>query len=243
MKVWNKDHPYPGKPQKQRQRAQPIRYFRRKRNSKGNEAEETCDERWKGRGSKNKIGREKPRPRTPRNRSQTKLAYHVRRHRVELQRDRLEGTCRVKKIAVVIPDLMTVLRVGCPAGGARSCLEPLGPSVHTTLLVRTPVSRVPAFHNAAGTSTSNLCARVVPRLCRPRGLNSRTLRARPPRRARSSRGWSCQGNKVSPTRAVSVETAQTPSLSQRVPATQGTTPSTAGCALPRSRLPVLLFEP
>ena len=73
MKVWNKDHPYPGKPQKQRQQAQPIRYFRRKRNSKGKEPEETCDERLKGRGNKNMIGREKPRPRTPRNRSQTKL--------------------------------------------------------------------------------------------------------------------------------------------------------------------------
>ena len=42
-------------------------------------------------------------------------------------------------------------------------------------LVRAPVARV---------------SRVVPRLCRPRGLNSRTLRARPPRRARSQRGVS-----------------------------------------------------
>ena len=45
------------------------------------------------------------------------------------------------------------------------------------------------------------------------------------------------------TGAVSDETAQTPSLSQRVPATQGTTSNTAGCALPRSRLPVLPGAP
>ena len=45
------------------------------------------------------------------------------------------------------------------------------------------------------------------------------------------------------TRAVSDETAQTPSLSQRVPATQGTTANTAGCALPGSRLPVLPGAP
>ena len=45
------------------------------------------------------------------------------------------------------------------------------------------------------------------------------------------------------TGAVSDETAQTPSLSQRVSATQGTTPNTAGCALPGSRLPVLPVVP
>ena len=43
--------------------------------------------------------------------------------------------------------------------------------------------------------------------------------------------------------AVSDETAQTPSLSQRVQATQGTTPNTAGCALPGSQLPVLPVVP
>ena len=48
---------------------------------------------------------------------------------------------------------------------------------------------------------------------------------------------------LSPKRAVSVETAQTPSLSQRVPATQGTTANTAGCALPGSRRPVLPVAP
>ena len=42
---------------------------------------------------------------------------------------------------------------------------------------------------------------------------------------------------------VSDETAQTPSLSQRVPATQGTTPNTVGCALPGSRRPVLPVAP
>ena len=45
------------------------------------------------------------------------------------------------------------------------------------------------------------------------------------------------------TGTVSDETAQTPSLSQRVPATQGTTPNTVGCALPGSRLPVLPIAP
>ena len=48
---------------------------------------------------------------------------------------------------------------------------------------------------------------------------------------------------LSQTGAVSVETAQTPSLSQRVPATQGTTANTAGCALPGSGLPVLPVAP
>ena len=45
------------------------------------------------------------------------------------------------------------------------------------------------------------------------------------------------------TGAVSVETAQTPSLSQRVPATRGTKANTVSCALPRSRLPVLPVAP
>ena len=46
-----------------------------------------------------------------------------------------------------------------------------------------------------------------------------------------------------PTRAVSDETAQTRPLSQRVPTTQNTTPNTADCALPGSRLPVLPAAP
>ena len=48
------------------------------------------------------------------------------------------------------------------------CRTLWGPSVHTTPLVRTPVSRGPSIpHNPAGTCTSSTCSRVAPRLCRP----------------------------------------------------------------------------
>ena len=91
------------------------------------------------------------------------------------------GAPAASKNTAGLPDTTTVTRptssrVGCPA--------------EVPALASNPWAQ--RSHNAAGTNTSNLCSRVVPRLCRSRGGNCPTLRARPPRRARSTRGyWSC----------------------------------------------------
>ena len=62
-------------------------------------------------------------------------------------------------------------------------------------LVRAPVTcELESYRDSAAPAA---LTRVVLRLYRTRGVNSCSSRARPSRRARSSRGWSCQRNKGS----------------------------------------------
>ena len=91
------------------------------------------------------------RPRTLRHRSPRRmpLSYHVRRHHVELQRDVLEGTCRVEKVYAGLPDVRTVSRDGArqssgwsPCGWCPLVSRTLGPSIHTMPLVYAPVACV-----------------------------------------------------------------------------------------------------